>query len=369
MTKLWFSTQLEGLNFTKNEVQDALQNNHMLQLTLYTKGICNTKCPSCFISQTDDKYAELVLDEYTNIINDAAQMGVKTIKISGAGEPLIIKDIIHIIDLCYRKGLNIVIYTNGISLGDHRLSRSVYGVDSYELIDYLKRKNVSLVYKFNSSIDETQDYLLGKQDYAGKLYRGIFNLLYKNYNAGNRLALQTIITPYNKNEIADMYRFCRNQNIIPYFETVLKKEGAAEHTDLYLSDEENKNIFEQLCEIDRKEFDVEWFPVPSFANFQCTELYYSMLIDNFGYIRVCAGIWNCFGNIRRHSLDYYWNLTDFKKIREQIDKNLGGKCNGCSIREYGKCTYGCRAYAYINSGDMYGEYSECWHGDATGEKQ
>lgn len=361
MSQLWFSSQLAGLNFTEVEVMDALSNNKMLQLTLYTKGICNTKCPSCFISQNDDHYPELELDDYIKILKNSLTLGVKTIKISGAGEPLIVKEIIPLIDFCFENGLKIVIYTNGISLGDHELSLSIYDMDSYQLIDYLMSRNVSLVYKFNSSNDDIQDYLLGKKNYAGKLYRGIFNLLYKNFNSKDRLALQTIMTPYNKNEIEQMYRFCRNQNIIPYFETVLKKEKATEHMDLYLSDEENKLLFEKLCEIDQNEYNLQWFPVPSFVNFQCTELYYSMLVDNFGYIRVCAGVWECYGNFRENNLDYYWNLPSFASIRQTLDKKLSGKCKNCHIREANKCTYGCRAYSYINCGDMFGEYSECWN--------
>lgn len=362
MNKLWFSTQLKGLDFTEKEVKKALELNEILQLTVYTIGICNAECPSCFISQADDKYSELTLDEYLLLIKDAANMGVKTIKISGAGEPLIVKDIIPILDLCYELELTTVIYTNGITLGDHKMCASIYGFDSYELIDYLKSRNVSLVYKFNSAIDKIQDYLLGKDEFAGKLYRGIFNLLLKDYNRDNRLAFQTIITPYNLKEVEDLYKFCRNLKIIPYFETVLKKEEATNHTDLYLSDQENRVIFEKLSEIDREIYGIDWFPVPSFANFQCTELYYSMLIDNFGYIRVCAGIWKEYGNIREESINWYWNEPNFKRIRNELDNKLKGKCKNCEIRELDECAYGCRAYSYINDSDIFGEYSECWHG-------
>lgn len=360
MEKLWLTPQLKGLNFTKEEVELAELKNTPLLLTLYTKGICNAKCPSCFITNEDEKFKELSLSDYERIIIEAKEIGIKSIKFSGAGEPLIIKDIISIIKWCYESDIIPIIYTNGSSLGDDTLSQNVYGLSSFELIDFLDYHNCSIVYKFNSAKKETQDFLLGVPDMSEKTYKGIFNLLFKNYNKDNRLAFQTIITPYNITEVTDLYMFARRNNVIPYFETVLKKGEASANKDLYLSDLEIKDIFITLSKLDREQFGFDWFPVPSYVNFQCTELGYAYLIDNFGYIRICPGIWDEITHINNQTLMDVWNNEQLRQFRADIKKPFGGKCGNCAIKERGDCGYGCRAYAYLNNGELLGEYSECW---------
>lgn len=115
-------------------------------------------------------------------------------------------------------------------------------------------------------------------------------------------AIQTIITPYNYSRVIEMYKFCRENNIILYFETVLKKEKASKNSDLYLANDKIRNIFE------------------------------------------------------------IWNEETYKNIRQSA-LNLKGLCKICKLHNEKKCFYGCRAHAYINTGEINGEYSECWHGE------
>lgn len=360
MRKLWLTPEIKGLNFTQDEVNNAINSDMPLLLTLYTSAICNAKCPSCFITNDDPNYPELTILEQIKIIQGAAQMGVKTIKISGAGEPLIVPSILRLIEECERNSIIPVIYTNGSSLGNNSLCRNIYKMNSFDLIDYLWGKNCSLVYKCNSFLSERQDYLLGVNGLSTVTYKGLLNLLYKNYNRNHRLALQTIITPYNYDEVESLYRFARKNNITPYFETVLKKGNAQQNNCLYLANGEIQEIFLRLCEIDKQEFEIQWFPVPSYVGFQCTELGYALLIDNFGYARYCPGIWENIANIHELSLDRIWESDAAREFRDRIKNPMGGKCGDCAYKRNGMCGYGCRAYSYLNEGDMFAEYKECW---------
>lgn len=362
MERLWLTSQLKGLNFTKDQIDEADLNNEMLLLTVYTSGVCNAKCPSCFITNTDDDFEELKPEDYKDILIQAKELGVKTIKISGAGEPLIVKDTLDILEICEALEMIPVIYTNGSALGDNRLAERTMGMSSFELIRQLDRYHASLVYKFNSSDEKIQDFLLGVEGLSEKTYRGIFNLLYNNFNKDNRLAFQTIITPYNYKELAELYDFARRNHIIPYFETVLRKEKASENTDLYVPDEDIKSIFTLLSQMDKNRYGLDWIPIPSYANFQCTELMYSFVVDNFGYVRICPGIWETAGNLRDMSLREAWNSEKMKAVRDGVKRKLTGKCGSCDLRARNDCAYGCRAYAYINTGNIFGEYNECWWG-------
>lgn len=360
MRKLWLTPEINGLDFSENEVRCAILQDQPLLLTLYTKGICNAKCPSCYITSNDEFYSEMNIDDYIDIIREARTLNIKSIKFSGAGEPLLVPEILEILKECNAQGIVPIVYTNGSLFGDNDLCRQIHGVDSLQLIDELYNIGASLVYKCNSMNPQIQDKLLGVENMSTMTYKGLLNLIYYGYNESKRLALQTIITPQNYYEVENLYRFSRKNRITPYFETVLKKGSAGEHDELYLDDSKIKNIFLKLLNIDKNEFGIEWFPVPSYVNFQCTELGYSFLIDNFGYIKLCPGIWKSVGNIRETSLKKIWESEYMVKFRARVNQPMKGKCATCSHKATGNCGYGCRAYAYLNTGDLYGEYSECW---------
>ncbi|WP_373081343.1 radical SAM protein [Fusobacterium animalis] len=355
-----YSCELKGLDFTYNDYSKVKNTGLPLILTLYTKGVCNVKCPSCFINTFDKKYTELNLNDYNKIIEEAKALGIKTIKISGAGEPLIVKETLEIIKKAHFLGINVVLYTNGSSIANSSLSQQKLGFSSNELISFLKKYNVSIVYKFNSIDDSIQDYMVGVKNYSVNIYAGLFKLIYFGLNKEKRLAIQTIMTPYNYEKLQEMYKFCREYAIIPYFETVLKKEKAKKNHDLYLSNKQIKEIFIELSKYDKENYNKKWFPIPSFIGFQCTEIKYGILINNFGYAQVCPGISKTLGNIKDSNLYNIWNSDQYKRIRKSIE-NLEGKCNTCNFNKEQKCSYGCRAYAYLNTGKINGEYSECWY--------
>lgn len=356
-----YSCELKGLDFKENDYIMANITKMPFILTLYTKSICNLRCPSCFINSYDEHYSELNETDYLKIIQEVAKLGIKTIKVSGAGEPLIVKETLTIIKEASCLGITTIVYTNGSSIANNDLALETLGISSLELVNFLKIQKVSIVYKFNSIENNVQDFMVGKNNYSHYLYAGLLKLIYFGFNIEKRLAIQTIITPYNYSRVIEMYKFCRENNIIPYFETVLKKEKASKNSDLYLANDKIRNIFEILNTYDKETYNKEWIAIPSFIGFQCTEIVYGILINNFGYVQLCPGISKKMGNIREQKIFEIWNEETYKNIRQSA-LNLKGLCKICKLHNEKKCFYGCRAHAYINTGEINGEYSECWHG-------
>ena len=84
---------------------------------------CNEKCIHCY--HPFDRYdyeKELTLSEVKQLIDMAYDLGVFTITLSG-GEALLRKDIFEIIDYISRKGLLIVLFTNGLLLTEQNVQR------------------------------------------------------------------------------------------------------------------------------------------------------------------------------------------------------------------------------------------------------
>jgi MoaA/NifB/PqqE/SkfB family radical SAM enzyme len=365
LIKQSITPNIDGLNFSLEDIQKSKSENRPMLLTLYTKGICNLKCPSCFIETEDKQFKELTIEQYYNILDEAKDLGIKTIKISGAGEPLLDHRIFHIAKYIRKLGMKCVIYTNGTFFGDDDLSYKIHKLKACDLIKNILELDISIVLKYNSFKPDVQDYLVGVKGSGEKIQKGLNNLLKMDFNrkGTSKLAIQSILTPYNIEEIPELYRFARRNNIFPYFETVLKKGSASENSNIYLTDDQIKDIFLQLLEIDKKEFHIEWFPAPSFVGFFCTELYYGMFIDNFGYLKPCAGIHVQLDNYNNKSLKELWSNDLLIKLRN-VDENIKGNCKDC-VHRLKSCFYGCRGDAFLNTNDIFGAYHECWWNKET----
>lgn len=84
---------------------------------------CNSRCPACTYAQWKDK---LQLDQelFRNIINQIQEIGVKSIVLTGGGEPLLHGYVPLAIKLADFRGLEIGIITNGLPL-DRDLARKL----------------------------------------------------------------------------------------------------------------------------------------------------------------------------------------------------------------------------------------------------
>ncbi len=85
--------------------------------------------------------------------------------------------------------------------------------------------------KFNSLKDDVQDELVGRQSYTilrDKTLKILINIGFNRYKP-SRLGFDSIIVKQNKNEILDMLRFCRKNNIFPSFKTFFPTGGALQY--------------------------------------------------------------------------------------------------------------------------------------------
>ena len=74
----------------------------------------------------------------------------------------------------------------------------------------------------------------------------------------NRLALNCIITHENYDEIQQIFRFCRDNQIIPWIEIVSIVGRAT--SDMAVSKDRIKILYQKLSDIDKNYYGYEWKP-------------------------------------------------------------------------------------------------------------
>ena len=181
----------------------------ILSLRITITNRCNVNCLYCHHDGMVRSKDEMTADELYTICKIAKKIGVKKIRLSG-GEPLIRKDIVEIVEkIASLDFKDISLTTNGTFLEEYAEDLKKAGLD---------RVNVSL----DTLNRETYEFIT-KKDYLESAKKGIL----KAVEAGlypvkiNMVIMKDI----NQNEIKDMFKFCRDNDIVLQIIELIESEN------------------------------------------------------------------------------------------------------------------------------------------------
>ena len=334
-----------GLEFSREEIDQALANKKILSLELELTHACNLRCIYCYAESGKALENELSYSEIIDAVDQAISLGARKIIVLGGGEPLVYPHLFEVIDHILELGATADLFTNGTLIDK-------------DVADKLYQRNIPIVIKQNSKKTEVQDFLAGKAGSFAAIQKGMKNLIAAGYPDENHpLGIQTIVCKQNYNELPDLWRWARNNGIVPYIETMTMQGRARKNVDLEVPAEKIRELFEKLANIDEEEFGRKWMPRPPLAASQCARHEYSCTVCANGDINPCPGVNIPVGNIRLNTLEDIIQsskvIQDLRKIRLTIK----GKCSECELAS--NC-YGCRGHAYQITGDYLAEDSICW---------
>lgn len=222
-----------GWGIPESELHNQLPDGtyRLLSLDLDFGLKCSLQCPHCFQNNQNshDFNKSLTFRETLNLIDQAKDLGLKYIKILGAGEPFENPDFLDLLIELDKREIHTAIFTKGHILGSDEMTKKYFGHKginkSSELISLLYKLRTSILLGFNSFDAKMQmDFVGISKNHRFKDYIKIrdraFCLLAKagfnNYIPlqGTRMALVSApFKPENINEIFDIYKFGRVRNI------------------------------------------------------------------------------------------------------------------------------------------------------------
>jgi MoaA/NifB/PqqE/SkfB family radical SAM enzyme len=325
--------RLRGIDYTPQEVNDAVRHDRPLQIGLMVSRTCNLACTYCYTSAGRPGDNELSFAGQKELLKQARELGAKTLWVPGEGEPLLDDNFLELIEYANGLGLYVVFYTNGLLINKDMARR-------------LFSQKVSVVTKLNSFDPQIQDTLCGAKGVSSKLLRAVDNLLDAGFADERRLAIESVIVQQNLQEIPALFKFCRHNSIIPYFEMLLDC-GRAPGFDLQVDSASLKSLFSRLLEID-KDFDYTWDPQPPFAAglWSCDRIVYHMVITSTGTAQPCVALKMPLGNIRTQTLESIWHSGVARGFREAAHEKIA------LTREHGE-KLGCFCSAFIRTGDPF----------------
>lgn len=291
---------------------------------------CDHRCKNCFESTKqglDNDPDNLSDEQLIRVIDEAIAMGINEVGIPGAGEPFHpknIKTLFKIIEHNYKKGIHTTIFTHTGFFNEEIVKR----LDKYG-------DKITLLVKFNSFKPKVQDGFDNAPGYTKRREKNLGLLFKYGFNDGKRLGFVTSIMTINYDELPDILRYARKNNIIVDIDNILPR-GRGCNSPYRPSDEKLKKIFQKLSKIDFQEFGIRWTPNATYiGEFSCNRYNHSLFINKKGDVNPCIGSSNIkLGNVLDKSLKSIWNTPEMKIISEE---KYDGKCTSCKLFIDEKC--------------------------------
>lgn len=333
---------IKGWDFSKIEIDEVLNSdNVLLNPSIDLTNACNLNCIYCYIEEKNStrkkrKPNELTLQETFQTIDAFTQLKAKTINIVGAGEPTIDQYFYEIVDYINSKGLNTVLFTNGLRF-----------LTDKEMIPFIYNRNVSVILKYNSNNAKLQDAIVNKTGYSTKRDKVLSLLIKYNFNKPQitRLGIDTIAFKGNLKELPSIHKYCRENNIFPisanYIPTGRTDKGELQNNNSSkfikdslqpLSYEDSIWLLKQNKEID-KNFNIIWNDVIAYYNGGICPQILGLYVDIIGNIWPCVSRSKRINGINRNGLlgnikkgDSILNIWSKNQYMQSIRKNFNGGC-------------------------------------------
>jgi radical SAM protein with 4Fe4S-binding SPASM domain len=327
---------------------------------------CNLSCTHCLSSSGEPLAYELTLEEIKKTIDQLSTMKVFTITFCG-GEPLIRKDFFNILEYATNHNMGLKISTNGVLVTDQALKK----LDDYN------------VFAVKVSLDGTEKTHDKFRNLSGA-YQKAINAIKRLAEAGFYTVVAPVITKFNVHDMDHVFEKAVEEGASAFQPSLFMPagRGKANMQDLILTSQEIKHYMARLME-KRKEYqniiDIVLEGIyPGLQTDNGDETLKHTCIDNVsvgcsagnaqivitasGKVVPCSFLYDFVaGDVRNEGLRSIWHYSPVLESFRNLKKNeLKGKCRNCEYVPE-RCQGGCRAAAYLYSGDLYAEDPICWN--------
>ena len=328
---------------------------------------CNFRCIYCYAEGAPERTKQLTMKEAKTIVDDCVEMGVRVVNMQG-GEPLIWNPP----DWKGKQGealFHLISYVKD-SFGKRNLPVNIVSFTDVGVMTEAKAKrflayDVSLCCKLDSLNEAIQDKLLGRKGGAQKIMSGFEHLIEVGYGRSDAppLSTNTVVTVINYDGVPEVFRWSRSHGFKPFVIPVHVHGRAKDYSSSMLSGKSGsttlnssdiRRLFENLAEIDGKEFGIHWkAESPWVENKACSRHLGGVHVRADGIVVPCSeapDYW-ALGDIRTSSLKdivFSPRIRRFREIYSQLHETSKCSPTKCPLSAENKC-YGCRTRAYDDS--------------------
>lgn len=337
----------------KREIIDAIVANRPTRGPVHAEldltDRCNVACYFC--NQQDLRTKESIpLPKLTDLIDELAAGGLKSVRLSGGGDPLFHRDVLNVMDHLARRGVLVDnLTTNGLALTsevgrrlvDNKAREVIFSLNAVDAADYARMMQVKPAI-FEKILDNIRNLiaLRGDSMYPSisvqfLLDRSNAHRMVEMYELGrslgpDRVAIGTVLeVPLDRVDQQVLLDRSDRERLEPLLEELLRRDQGVGVLDLEMS----APGLEDLVGLVRGRIGIAPPPgdanAPSFRaeNGGCFFAWYTAAITGNGDIRPCCLLLNPnvkpLGNIHDgQTFAQHWNGPAFTKMRDEMREVL-----------------------------------------------
>ena len=259
---------------------------------------CNMNCIFCFTNCGTRHRNEKNIDNETvrKFILEASKYAYKPELMNyyfvSEGEPTLNEELIDILSETSKLGGTMTIFSNLYNLTDEQ-------IEAFKNI-----KNIFVCGKLYGIKPETNDYLTNTKGSYNKMMENIKKLIDAGLADEHRLGVQCVVTSYNYNEVFDIFKWARKNNIAPHI-MLYRKQGLGERfPELAIKQEDLLKLYKECSKFDKLEYGLDWNEkLPLLVIGDCYVPGVNLYLTSNGDMTVCAGDSRSYGNYFENSIE------------------------------------------------------------------
>lgn len=242
--------------FTRQEIAEATKYKQLLMLDMDFGRHCSLHCPGCFrrINPVDEKgLPDMSYGEIRRVVDEACDLGLRTIKVCGAGETFEDSRLLRFAREIAERHLGLALFTKGHVIGSDDRVAEVFGREGVTSGEMLCRElfqlQVSVMLSYPTFDDRLVCYLVGEQpnSYGHQLKQAAELLASVGFNRTRPTRMAFVHAPLTKESIGnafEVYQFARERNILPIlaFYMVSGKQITSNFLERHDADETTKRM-------------------------------------------------------------------------------------------------------------------------------
>lgn len=315
-----------GGTFSDEEIAEARERNIPLTLDCALPGPCLNDCTYCGFLYVNDGN-KLHQHEILRVFKEFADLGGKSIKILGEGEPLLRKDIFFLLRRIRELNMIPVLFTCGDVLGSEDLAQQIHSRSCKELVLDLYESGVTIMLKYEK---KAQDDIVQRRGYSILREIALEHLLNFKFNTEfpTRLGFSIVLTKENYHEVSDVFSFALHNDIYPLVCPLMPIGKMKCHEYLRQHSPDARKIAElseRLSKLCREQGIYNCVSISFPGGLPCDISRVGLYMDDVGDIKVCEAD-DSIGSIKDCSLFTLWQKCSGVKNKKYGDMRWKGFC-------------------------------------------